>query len=70
MPLAAASKASITLAGRHSSLGYLSPTAFETTFHANKKHETTALHSIRGGPLGEIGIEPLEIGRLRKEDVL
>ncbi len=23
---------------RHLSLGYMSPTAFETTFHANKKH--------------------------------
>jgi putative transposase len=29
---------------RHSSLGYMSPAAFETTFHANKKQETAALH--------------------------
>lgn len=29
---------------RHSSLGYMSPAAFEKTFHANKKQETTALH--------------------------
>jgi putative transposase len=29
---------------RHSSLGYMSPATFETTFHANKKQETNALH--------------------------
>jgi transposase InsO family protein len=29
---------------RHSSLGYQSPAAFETTFHANKEKETAALH--------------------------
>jgi len=29
---------------RYSSLGYMSPAAFETTFRANKKQETNALH--------------------------